>query len=255
VGVRDGYAPGQFSWVELATPDAVAAKAFYAELFGWTYEDRPVGAGAVYSMAGLDGRRVAAVYASEQAAAHWNCYVTVASVDAAAEACAAAGGTVAAEPFDVLTAGRMTVVQDPTGAPLCLWEAREHAGAGLVNVPGALTWNDLFTTDVPAAGAFYAAALGWEVEAVPGAPGDRRAIRAGGRPNGGITAMPPGAEGTPPHWLAYFGTADAAASVEVVGRAGGRVLAGPLEVPAGAFAVCADPQGAVFGLFAGVFDD
>jgi predicted enzyme related to lactoylglutathione lyase len=67
--------------------------------------------------------------------------------------------------------------------------------------------------------------------------------------------MPPGAEGTPPHWLAYFGTADVVAAVAIVREAGGHVVAGPLEVPAGAFAVCADPQGAVFGLFAGAFDD
>lgn len=255
MGTREAYEPGQFSWVELATRDADAAKAFYAELFGWDYDDRPIGGGAVYSMARLQDRWVGALYASEQAAPHWNCYVTVGSAEDAAAACAQAGGTVAAEPFDVLTSGRMTVVEDPTGAALCLWEPREHPGAGLVNAPGALAWNDLYTTDVPTAVAFYTAALGWEVEPVPGAPGGRHAVRAAGRPNGGITGMPPGAEATPSHWLAYFGTADAAASVEAVRRAGGHVVTGPLEVPAGAFAVCADPQGAVFGLVASDFDD
>jgi predicted enzyme related to lactoylglutathione lyase len=255
MGARESYEPGLFSWVELATGDPEGARAFYAELFGWTYEDRPVGAGAVYTMAQLDGRHVAGLFASDQAAAHWNSYVTVASVDEAAAACAAAGATVAAEPFDVLTSGRMTVVQDPTGATVCLWEPREHVGAGLVNVPGALAWNDLFTNDVPGAVAFYAAALGWELEPVPGAPGDRHAIRAGGRLNGGITGMPPDAAGTPPHWLAYFCVADAAASAERAGAAGGRLVAGPLEVPTGVFAVCADPQGAVFGLVSGEMDD
>jgi predicted enzyme related to lactoylglutathione lyase len=31
--------------VDLATPDPEASKAFYAELFGWTYTDDPTGLG------------------------------------------------------------------------------------------------------------------------------------------------------------------------------------------------------------------
>src|SRR3954454_13200804 len=116
MGTRDSYEPGTFSWVELATSDADAAKRFYGELFGWEYDDNPMGEGAVYSMATVDGQVAAALFASEQPP-HWNCYVTVASADDAAEKVKEAGGTVAAEPFDVMDVGRMTVIQDPTGAP------------------------------------------------------------------------------------------------------------------------------------------
>ena len=42
MGERTSYAPGTFSWAELVTSDADAAKAFYTELFGWTYRDSPV---------------------------------------------------------------------------------------------------------------------------------------------------------------------------------------------------------------------
>jgi len=239
--------------VECATSDAAAAKAFYGELFGWTYDDRPIGGGAVYSMARLDGEDVAAVYASEQAP-HWNSYVTVESAEAAAERARAAGGDVAAEPFDVMDAGRMSVIADPAGAALCVWEPRANVGAGLVNVPGALTWNDLMTTDVAAACAFYGEVFGWTFQAVPGAPGDRVVIRNGDRTNGGIARLPEGMEGVPPAWAVFFAVEDAAAGAARATEQGGRLLMGPMPVPAGRLAIVADPQGAVLGLSDGEAD-
>ena len=56
MGERDGYVPGTFCWVELATTDQAAAKEFYAALFGWVADDRPVGEGSYYSMQQLDER-------------------------------------------------------------------------------------------------------------------------------------------------------------------------------------------------------
>jgi predicted enzyme related to lactoylglutathione lyase len=55
MGVRTSYSAGTFSWSELATSDAAAAKAFYTALFAWEYDDMPVGDGQVYSMAKRDG--------------------------------------------------------------------------------------------------------------------------------------------------------------------------------------------------------
>jgi predicted enzyme related to lactoylglutathione lyase len=254
MGTRESYEPGTFSWVELATSDADGAKRFYTELFGWDYDDNPLGEGAVYSMAKVDGQVVGALYASEQPP-HWNSYVTVKSADEAAEAVKEAGGTVAAEPFDVLESGRMLVIQDPTGAPLCLWEPKAHIGAGLVNAPGALTWNDLMTTDVERAAEFYCEVFGWEVAPVEDAPDERLLIRNGERLNGGMAKLPEGMDEVPPHWLPYFAVDDVDAAVETVKGGEGTLIAGPLDVPNGRFAVCADPQGATFAVFAGEFDD
>src|SRR3954471_14460484 len=130
MGERTSYAPGTLSWAELATSDADAAKGFYAAVFGWNYEDHPVGDGQVYSVARRDARRVAALFASDEPP-HWNCYVTVESVDDSTPRAAELGATVLAEPFDVMDVGRMSVIADPTGAALCLWEARTSIGAEL----------------------------------------------------------------------------------------------------------------------------
>src|SRR5262245_47052839 len=138
MGERTSYAPGTFSWAELVTSDGAGAKAFYTALFGWTYEDQPIGNDQVYSMAARDGKTVAALYQSGEQPPHWNCYVTVDSADATAAKAAQLGATVLAEPFDVFSSGRMAVFTDPTGAALAVWQPNEHIGASLVNAPGAL---------------------------------------------------------------------------------------------------------------------
>ena len=97
MGERTSYPPGTFSWAELMTSDADAAKAFYTKLFGWDYDDTPTGPdGPVYSMAQRDGHQVAALFGDDSEPPHWNCYVTVESVDEAAQKATDSGGTVMA---------------------------------------------------------------------------------------------------------------------------------------------------------------
>ena len=68
------------------------------------------------------------------------------------------------EPFDVMEAGRMAVIQDPTGAVFMLWQPNKHPGAGLVNEPVSLCWNELLTRDPDAATTFYTSMFGWTAE-------------------------------------------------------------------------------------------
>jgi predicted enzyme related to lactoylglutathione lyase len=64
---------------------------------------------------------------------------------------------------------------------------------------------------------------------------------------------PPDQPGAP-FWNAYFATDDTDGAVAATEAAGGRVLMGPLDVPAGRIAVVMDPQGAAFSLFQGELD-
>src|SRR6185503_15291167 len=66
MGERTSYQPGTFSWSELVTSDAAAAKRFYTSLFGWEYDDMPIPDGPAYSMAKRDGKTVAALYQSDE---------------------------------------------------------------------------------------------------------------------------------------------------------------------------------------------
>jgi predicted enzyme related to lactoylglutathione lyase len=255
MGERTSHPPGTFSWAELATSDADSAKSFYSSVFGWEYEDNPIGDGQVYSMANRDGKQVAALFGSDQPP-HWNCYVTVASADDTASRAAELGGNAIAEPFDVMELGRMAVIADPTGAALCLWEPRAHIGAALVNTPGAMTWNDLVTPDPEAAARFYGELFGWTAEEIPGA-GGYRGIKNGERMNGGIMPLDPARMGseTPPNWMPYFGHEDVDRLVAEIDGLGGRLLNGPIRMPQGSIAVLGDPQGAVFAAWTGQYED
>jgi len=252
MGERTSYPPGTFSWVDLQTSDPEAAKVFYSGLFGWDYDDVPVGDGAVYSMAQLQGHSVAALGGrqDESIPPHWNCYVTVADVDASAARAAELGATLLAEPFDVFDAGRMAVFQDPQGAVLSIWQAKENIGAGLVNVPGALTWNDLISPDVAGSAAFYSELFGWDIQEL--APGEYWSIANGANRNGGMMPMPPGSH---PAWNLYFAVEDVDATLARARELGGDTVMGPMEVPnGGRLAVLRDPQNAVFSVLTGELD-
>jgi predicted enzyme related to lactoylglutathione lyase len=251
MGERTSHDPGTISWTDLATTDADAAKAFYSGLFGWEYDDQPAGEGVIYSMAQLGGRAAAAISpqqpdeAAQGIPPHWNVYVTVADVDAASAAAGEAGGTVLAGPFDVMEVGRMSVISDPAGAILCLWQAKESIGAEIVNVPGALAWADTATTDPAASQAFYSAVLGWSFQKMSEDP-PYWVIFNGERSNGGMTKPPPG---VPSNWFPYFGVDDVDATIESARAAGGNPFIGPIDVPnGGRFALIMDPQGAAFAV-------
>ena len=151
----------------------------------------------------------------------------------------------------------MAVLQDPTGAVFAIWQAKEAIGAEVVNVPGSLTMNQLNTTDTAAAERFYAELFGWRAEQGAAEPQEFWSIYNGDRLNGAMMPLPEqqAQAGVPPHWLAYFTTAELDASVERIGERGGEVMVPPTPIPAGRFAVARDPQGAVFALFEGEVDD
>ena len=259
MGTRTNYTPGTFSWTDLTTTDQDAAKAFYGKLFGWESVDFPVGEGVVYSMMRLGEADVAAISPQPQQQRDagvppaWNSYITVESADAALERARQLGAEVHADAFDVMTSGRMGVIQDPQGAYFLVWEPRDHAGAGLVNTPGTLTWNELASPDIEASAQFYSELFDWTVELVGQAPMPYMTVKnRDGWLNGGIRPVM-GPE--PPYWAVYFGTDDLEASTRRVAELGGEKLAGPIELGPGRVTYVRDAEGAVFILYSGRFDD
>jgi len=252
------FEAGQFCWVDLATTDAVSAKTFYAELFGWRFEDTQAG-GQPYSLCVRDGARVAALYTigfgMRGVPPHWLSYVAVADVETTARRVVDAGGKILRAPTAVSTHARVAVVQDPSGATLGLHEAGEHLGADVTHEAAAMTWNELYTTDVDRAGRFYVETLGWSAEAVKLSGLGACTIFHGSGPNasrrGGMVTMPATTKGAPSHWLAYFGVSGVEASAVRVEALGGKVLMPATDVGSlGRCAIVEDPSGAVFGLMA-----
>jgi uncharacterized protein len=166
-------------------------------------------------------------------------------VDDAVAKVEAAGGRVAMAPFDVMDAGRMAFVLDPSGAGVALWQAGNHIGATLVNEAGSLTWNELITTDASAT-TFYEQVVGVTTATMDTGTGKYTLLQAGGEQIAGATS--PQLPGVPNHWHVYFAVADADASVARASMFGGSIQAEPLDTPVGRIAVVGDPQGAVFSI-------
>lgn len=253
MGDRESYAAGTFSWADLGTTDAAAAKGFYIRVFGWEAVDEPAGDAGTYTRFKLDGRDVAALYEMgeeerAQLPPHWSSYVTVEDVDGVAARARELGGEVLAEPFDVMDAGRMGVIRDPAGANLHLWQASGHIGAGRVNDPGCMVWNELASPDPDRARAFFGELFGWAAE--PDETG-YATIKRGDDLNGGIRPLQPG---EPPNWLVYFTATACDEAASAIADAGGDVITGPVDIALGRIAVASDPQGATFAVFEGEVD-
>lgn len=244
---KSAYAHGEPSWVDLATEDLAGSKTFYTTLFGWVADDVPMDEADGYGMFSLNGRHVGGYGPPPPGRpASWAVYVTVDDLDAVTAAVAGNGGTVAAGPMDVFTAGRMAVVQDPTGAMLSLWQPGDHPGAGVQDEANAMTWVELSTTDVEAARAFYTAVLGWTTkDSSDVAAGDYMEFQHGGRSVAGMMASQTGAS----YWMPYFQPADIDRMVGEATALGSTVMVPTMAIPGGEFAVLVDPQGAAFGLF------
>jgi hypothetical protein len=249
------YKPGTFCWVELGTSNGEAAKSFYTQLFGWDYVDNPMGPGMVYTMFKLNGKDVGASYElmpdqkTQGVPPNWASYVSVADADETVEKARAAGGTILKDAFDVSTFGRMAIIQDPTGAVFALWQPKDHKGAGLVNVPGSFTWNELMTTDTKKAGDFYSSVFGWRLDKQNFGPIEYTMLINGDRPNGGMLQITPDMGNIPSNWLVYFAVDDCDAKVQKATELGAKICKPADDIPGvGRFAILTDPQGAGFAL-------
>lgn len=245
------YPHGTFCWVELSTTHLDAGKSFYSDLFGWEVADTPVPGGGTYTMCRKDGHFVAAMQVLQEAMRaqghppFWLSYVSVDDVDAAAARAGELGANVMAPPFDVMDAGRMAVIQDPQRAALALWQAKDHPGAGLVNEPGSLCWNEIATNDVAAARDFYTALFGWSAETQDMGGTEYTMFSSGDRPVAGMAAAQ---GGMPPSWSVSFAIEDCDKSAAQIEELGGGIVIPPTDFPGGRFAVATDPQGAHFAV-------
>ena len=249
----DKHADAAFSWIELGTSDQNAAKQFYTSLFGWTFDDSQMGPNDFYTMFQMEHRNAAAAYTlrgqetSMGVPPHWNLYISVASADASAQRASELGATVLAPPFDVYTYGRMAVMQDPTGAPFMIWEAKDHIGAGIEGENGSFCWADLSTADQEVAAKFYGDLFGWTF--TTGEGGYLHIVNG----EAFIGGIPPAAHRNPhapPHWMIYIQTDDCDGSTVKAKELGAQIFMGPMTIEkTGRMTVLADPQGATFALF------
>ena len=114
---------------------------------------------------------------------------------------------------------------------------------------GAFSWNELITTDVPAAKAFYAKLFGWEMHDEQAHGMVYTILTAGDQKVGGMMALPAEAQGMAPAWGAYVTVDDVDSQTAKAEQLGAKVIVAPCDIPkVGRFAVICDPQGAILSL-------
>jgi uncharacterized protein len=257
------YPPGVTSWIDLEVDDVEAAKAFYGELFGWTFTTATPSAVPPYVIAQREGQDVAGLCGptADAATPVWNTYVAVDDIAAAVEAVEAAGGRVTSRPEAAGEGGWSAACTDPSGVRFRLWQAKNRLGAQLTNAPGAWNFSDLHATDPEACEEFYERVFGWvfadmgfaTMIQVPGY-GDHLAATVDPDIHERQASAPPGFAdvigGVAPagdlgaHWHVTFTVADRDASVGLAESLGATVLRSD-DTEWTRQATLRDPQGAV----------
>ncbi|MFT4117944.1 VOC family protein [Bradyrhizobium sp.] len=119
---------------------------------------------------------------------------------------------------------------------------------------GRFVWQELVTTDMPSAAAFYAAVVGWTAKDASRAELAYTLLAAGDAPVAGLMDLPEEGVrmGATPRWIGYVAVDDIDARAAQIRRLGGAVLVAPTDSNIGRIAVVADPQGATFALVNGL---
>ena len=240
---------GNPCWYELATGDTATAEAFYGAVLGWKWTDSGT-PGMNYMLASAGEAMVAGMMATGAGQpAGWAIYFAVDDCDATVAKAEAMGAKGIVQPTDIPGTGRFAVLADPQGGQFSLLQPLpgSQGGAFAPEKVGHGCWNELVSTDVEAALAFYLPLFGWKVSStMEMGPGMTYHLLAheGVDFGGAFTG-----DGGRTWWKPYFGVGSCKAAGTAVAAGGGKVLRGPDEVPGGAFTLqVEDPAGVALGL-------
>ncbi|MGX2993716.1 VOC family protein [Streptomyces sp. JNUCC 64] len=251
------FRTGSPNWLDLGSPDTAAAAAFYGSVLGWEFVSAGPEAGG-YGFFRSGGRTVAALgpLTEEGARSAWMVHFQSPDTEATVQAVRAGGGTVRAEPMDVMGEGWLAQFTDPQGAEFASWQPARTAGLEAASEENSLVWVELHVPDPVAAIGFYAGVFGWRSAEMP-APGMTYrvlSIGEGDQEDGSFGGVAPQGDGAGdgsevPRWVPYFHVADVDATVGRAEGGGGTVVMPAANVPdVGRIAWAADPAGAVFAL-------
>jgi hypothetical protein len=248
---------GEFVWHDLVTHNPATSRAFYGELFGWTFAEGD-GIDPDYTIIEHGGRPIGGIVPlppknDEEVVAQWLSYVAVSDVDRVAKVFQQSGGRVFRGPLNARKDLRVAVVADAQGAPLGLASRGPRIDA---ETPPGLhhwLWREYVARDPAAALTFYREALGFEHEVHATHENFTYYLLATDRPRAGLFLSPWKHDTSV--WLPYVRVADPAASAARAVELGGTILLQPRpEVRSGSLAIVLDPTGAPLALQKFPFD-
>ena len=253
--------PGKIIWRDLLTHDTKASQEFYETLFSWEFESIGSDAGltnnSTYKLIRHEGRLIGGMIDTvalnnRSDISQWVVSMSVENIDDAVARFTAGGGEVLTPPKDLQRRGRMAVVRDAEGALLALLQTRDGDPVDHEPEIGGFLWDELWTTDIESATAFYESVAGlkaasWDTDENQESGASYRLLKDGDKPRVGI--MPNPLEGLKPVWVSYLRVESPASITAQVEGLGGRVIveARPRAL-GGEVAFIAGPSGAGIAL-------
>ena len=214
----------RFVWADLSAHDFPAAQRFYADVFGWSYQDLTDG----YRIASVGDGPVAGLFAMPEKfvrinmPSFWMSYLHVDDLDAVVSAAESHGGKVEVRPGPAPGGGRIALIRDPAGAGFTLYEGDGLGGESPTTDPGRRAWHELHVSDLDRVAGFYRGVFGWVIE--PASTHGRHEIKtADGEVVAGLQVTPNELKGDKEYWGVYFAVAGLAEAQQRIERAGGRV--------------------------------
>jgi len=252
VPLRDEAPIGAPCWVDIMTTDTAKTQAFYTELFGWTVDDPGPDYGG-YTNFHKDGHPVAGCmgHTGEGPANIWSIYLATDDAEKTCEAATAHGGMVMFPPMDVMALGKMSMVLDPGGAAIGLWQPGEFNGFGVLAEPNTPAWFELHTREYAKAVQFYRDVFKWDTH-VTGDSDEFRDTTLGegeGQLAGIMDASIFPAD-APLGWSVYFAVDDTDAALAKIAKLGGATVIPAEDTPYGRLAAATDATGSLFKLVA-----
>jgi uncharacterized protein len=238
---------GTFVWHEQVSSDPKQAQDFYTNLFGWDTELFKPGE-VDYTMISSGGSTHGGFSKAMEGAPppHWLGHIRVENLDETIEKAKAAGGKLAAGPFDMSEVGRMGIIADPQGAFVGAYQPHGEGS----DSAGVFVWDELGTTDADGAQRFYEDVFGWTTKDMGEDFGGYRIFHHGKDQVGGL--MKNQDPSIPAAWTPYVGVDDPDGCCKKATELGATVMVEPMDVPTvGRFAILRDPQGAAFGIIKG----
>jgi uncharacterized protein len=115
-----------FVHVELHTNDLTRAREFYSKLFDWKLPEMPMPGGGTYTMIEVGSGTGGGMMTNPAPGTppHWLAYVGVDDVRASTKKAKDLGAKVVVDVMEVGEYGTMSVIVDPTGATLAMWQPK-----------------------------------------------------------------------------------------------------------------------------------
>lgn len=238
--------PGMPIWLDLATTDLAAAKAFYGPLFEWEFDADDEG----YAIAKKSGMPVAGIgQIPAENASTWGVLLYAPDLETVHANAVKAGASSVLEPRDLGQRGKMSVLVDPSGATIGLKKPADEQAFFAAGEPGTPVWHELLVGKQWAETLeFYHELSGWDIKSM--ADTDEFRYATGEWQGNPLVGMwdTSGLQEQPSMWSLYMGVGNVDAALQQVTALGGSVVREAWDSEFGRMATIADPTDAMLNI-------